>query len=93
MTTEDVLAQYPVLFRGRRILVFDARNDPEFGMGHEFVLWDRVLVCDFGWADLQADGSLKGTVHYGPNELTIWGADFRELARDGLQTLKWALSH
>lgn len=91
--TDSLLAKYKVLYRGRRVIIFDAKDDEDFGYGSEMILWDKKFDMEIGWANRQPDGSLLGRVAYGPNELTIRGADFRELARHGLKTYAWSLEH
>ena len=86
------LKKSSILYRGRRILVINnvAREVDE---DYDIVVWDKALECAVGFCSQSPDGSFEGFVAYGPHELPIAGADARELARDALSIVKWALSH
>ena len=77
---------YPVFYNGRRVLILDSTGDKDadLGLGHSITIWDKVNGWPMGWADRLADGLHQGFVIYGPHEMSISGADFREIAADYL---------
>ena len=76
----------PVFYNGRGVLILDATgdNDADLGIGHSITCWNKVNGWPMGWADRLADGLHQGFVIYGPHEMSISGADFREIAADYL---------
>lgn len=82
---------YPALYNGRRVLIVDATADPNFGLDHALVIWDKSMQYIMGWADQNSDGTFKGFVIYGPHEIPISGDDLSALAADCLSQHLWTL--
>ena len=84
---------YPVVYAGKRVYVVDVGGDNRLWNDNQFVLWDKVLCCEFGWARKIEGGIYSGYVIYGPHELAISGNNFRTLAIDGLWQHKFSMSN
>lgn len=84
---------YPVFYNGRRAVILDSTEDPELGLDHSIVLWDKSLDLPMGWADKNLDGTYTGFTIYGPHEIPIAGSDLRELAADCLAQHLWIMKN
>ena len=84
---------YPVLYNGRRLLILDSTNDPELGLNHAIVIWDKRMNWAIGWADQNSDGSYEGVTIYGPHDIPFSGANLRELAANCFAEHMWAMRH
>ena len=89
----SMVKDLPVMYQNKRTLIVDASSSPNFGMDHQFVLWDKVMGFEMGWADLLPDGTLKGFAVDGQHSIEFSGKTFSELAVNALKIHKWNLTH
>jgi hypothetical protein len=91
-TTEAVLKDFPLLYKGRRMLVID-NSDRHIDEDYDIIVWDRLLGCEVGFCRYESDGSICGWAEHGPNELTISGVDAKQLAQDATRVVSWSLKN
>jgi hypothetical protein len=91
-TETEVLKSFPLLYKGKRMLVIDNRAryiDDDY----DVIVWDRMLGCEVGFCGVEPDGSFSGWVGYGPHELDISGATAKELAASTRSVVNWTLKN
>ena len=89
-TTDQVLKEFPLLYKGRRMLVVD-HSDRVLDEDYDVIVWDRRLGCEVGFCHFGDDGSIAGWVEHGPQELSISGASPKQLAQDATRVVNWSL--
>ena len=60
---------------------------------YDVIVWDRLLGCEVGFCNRESDDSYKGWAEHGPNELTISGADAKQLAQDTTRVVNWSMKN
>ena len=90
--TETILKDFPLLYKGKRMLVID-NTERCLDEDYDVIVWDRYLGCEVGFCSRESDGSFSGWAQYGPNELTISGADAKQLAQHTTRVVNWTIKN
>jgi len=72
-----------VLYNGRRIRIVELTRDHPSLLNCDYPLeiLDKTISCTVGFARKADDGTYRGFIACGMNELTIFGENLRGLAR------------
>lgn len=91
-TSDQVLKDFPLLYKGRRMLVID-NSARVLDEDYDVIVWDRQLGCEVGFCQFAEDGSISGWVEHGPQELSISGENPKQLAQDTTRVVNWSLKN
>jgi len=91
-TTESVLRDLTLLYKGKRMLVVD-NTERHLDEDYDIIVWDRLLGCEVGFCRYESDGSMRGWAAYGNSELTISGIDAKQLAQDTTRVVNWSIKN
>jgi hypothetical protein len=91
-TTETVLKDFPLLYKGKRMLVID-NSERCLDEDYDVIVWDRLLGCEVGFCSRESDGSFIGWAEHGMSELDISGAHAKALAQDTTRAVNWSLKN
>ena len=91
-TTETILRDFPLLYKGKRMLVID-NKERCLDEDYDVIVWDRLLGCEAGFCSRERDGSFIGWVEHGLNQLTISGIDAKQLAQVTTRVVNWSMKN